>query len=65
MDVNLISQFIGSYGFPIVAFFAMLYMYNKEEIRHKEEVDNLSETIKNNTEVIKDLLAYLRGKEYE
>lgn len=63
MNVDVISQFIGSYGFPIVAFFAMLYLYNKENIRHKEEVDNLSKTIENNTSVIKDLLSYLQRSE--
>jgi len=66
MDVQVIGQLIASLGFPIVACCAMFWMVNKNEERHKDEVNGMRKTIEDNTKVlsgIKELLQVLINKE--
>lgn len=66
MDVQVIGQLIASLGFPIVACCAMFWMVNKNEERHKDELDGMRKTIEDNTNVlssIKDLIQLLINKE--
>jgi hypothetical protein len=66
MDAQVIGQLIASLGFPIVAAAAMFWMVNKNEERHKDELDNMRKTIDENTSVltsIKDLIQILINKE--
>ena len=52
MDVQVIGQLIASLGFPIVAAAAMFWMVNKQEERHKAEMDGMRKTIEDNTNVL-------------
>lgn len=66
MDVQVIGQLIASLGFPIVACGAMFWMVNKQEERHKEEMDGMRKTIEDNTNVLtslKDLIQIMINKE--
>ena len=66
MDVQIIGQLIASLGFPIVACCAMFWMVNKNEERHKEELEGMRKTIQDNTNVlssIKELIQVLINKE--
>ena len=66
MDVQVIGQLIASLGFPIVAAAAMFWMVNKNEERHKDELNGMRKTIEDNTTVlsgIKELLQVLINKE--
>ena len=66
MDAQVIGQLIASLGFPIVACCAMFWMVNKNEERHKEELDGMRKTIEDNTSVltgIKELIQLLINKE--
>ena len=66
MDVQVIGQLIASLGFPIVAAAAMFWMVNKNEERHKEEMDGLRKTIEDNTNVLaslKELIQIVINKE--
>lgn len=66
MDVQIIGQLIASLGFPIVACCAMFWMVNKNEERHKDELNGMRKTIEDNTTVlsgIKELLQVLINKE--
>lgn len=66
MDAQVIGQLIASLGFPIVAAAAMFWMVNKNEERHKDELDSMRKTIDENTSVltsIKDLIQILINKE--
>lgn len=47
--MQIIGNFISSYGFPIVACGAMFWYMNKEREDHKKEVENMTEAINNNT----------------
>ena len=66
MDVQVIGQLIASLGFPIVACCAMFWLVNKNEERHKDELDGMRKTIEDNTNVlssIKELIQLLINKE--
>ena len=66
MDAQVIGQLIASLGFPIVACCALFWMVNKNEERHKEEIDGMRKTIEDNTNVLsslKDLIQLIINKE--
>lgn len=66
MDVQVIGQLVASLGFPIVACGAMFWMVNKQEERHKEEMDGMRKTIEDNTNILtslKDLIQIMINKE--
>lgn len=66
MDVQVIGQLIASLGFPIVAAGAMFWMVNKQEERHKAEMDGMRKTIEDNTNVLvslKELIQIIVNKE--
>lgn len=66
MDVQVIGQLVASLGFPIVACGALFWMVNKNEERHKEEMDSLRKTIEDNTNVLaslKELIQIVINKE--
>lgn len=66
MDVQVIGQLIASLGFPIVAAAAMFWMVNKQEERHKAEMDGMRKTLEDNTNVLvslKELIQIIVNKE--
>ena len=66
MDAQVIGQLIASLGFPIVACGALFWMVNKNEERHKEEIDGMRKTIEDNTNVLaslKELIQLIINKE--
>lgn len=66
MDVQVIGQLIASLGFPIVACCAMFWLVNKQDERHKDEMDGLRKTIEDNTNVLtslKELIQIVVNKE--
>lgn len=66
MDAQVIGQLIASLGFPIVAAAAMFWMVNKQEERHKSEIDGMRKTIEDNTNVLsslKELIQIIVNKE--
>ena len=66
MDIQVIGQLIASLGFPIVACGAMFWMVNKQEERHKSEIDGMRKTIEDNTNVLaslKELIQIIVNKE--
>lgn len=62
MDFTVISQLIGSLGFPIVACCAMFYMYNRQTEAHKEEMNKFTEAINNNTSTINELMNLIKER---
>lgn len=65
MDVNLLTQVVGSLGFPIVACGALFYENMKTRESHKEEISKLAESLDNNTDVMNRLVSVLERKENE
>ena len=55
IDIQVIGQLIASLGFPIVACGALFWMVNKNEERHKDEMEGLRKTIEDNTNVLSSL----------
>ena len=55
MDIQVIGQLIATLGFPIVACAALFWMVNKNEERHKDEIDSIRKTLEDNTSVLSSL----------
>lgn len=53
MDPSTIGQFIGTYGFPIVACGALFWYIVKEQRDTRAVLEELKEIIKNNTSMTK------------
>lgn len=49
MDVNVITQLIGSLGFPIVCCGALFWRMIKSDEKHQQEMDKMSDALNNNT----------------
>lgn len=49
MGVDVITQLIGSMGFPIACVIAMFFFWNKEREDHKVEMQKMTEALNNNT----------------
>lgn len=49
MDVNAITQLIGSLGFPIVCCGALFWRMIKSDEKHQQEMDKMADALNNNT----------------
>lgn len=55
MDINTITQFIGTLGFPIAACCVLFWYLQKESQNHKDEMNNMKSAIDANTSIIAEL----------
>ena len=55
MDGQVIINAISTVGFPIVMCIILLYIVNKQNEEHKEEMSKIAESLNNNTLVIQHL----------
>lgn len=55
MDYSALTTLISSVGFPIVACIALFMQNSKQEIQHREEMNELKNVIENNTLILKEL----------
>ena len=55
MDINAITQIIGSLGFPVAVCLICFWYINKQEEEHKGEVSKLTDAINNNTLIMQRL----------
>lgn len=60
--INIITTLISNLGFPIACCVALFWKMSSDDKRHKEEVDELKDSIDRNTEVISQLSEHLRGR---
>ena len=66
MDGQVIINAISTVGFPIVMCLILLYVVNKQNEEHKEEMAKITESLNNNTLVIQhltDTLTNVNGME--
>ena len=66
MDGQVIINAISTVGFPIVMCLILLYVVNKQNEEHKEEMSKITESLNNNTLVIQhltDTLSNVNGME--
>lgn len=61
MDVTMVTQLIGSLGFPIVCCGALFWYLVKEKEAHKEEMKELRKSVEANTTAINSLCQHLGG----
>lgn len=62
--VRAITDAISGVGFPIVVSGALFWFMNKSNETHKEEIDKLSEAIKNNTKIVERLSIIMDRSDY-
>lgn len=60
MDINTITQFIGTLGFPIAACCVLFWYLQKESENHKQEVGQMKDAINANTSIITELKALIQ-----
>lgn len=60
MELNEIINTISNVGFPIAVCVVMFYYMNRQSEKHKEEIDNLSETLQGNTKVLTELCTLIK-----
>lgn len=65
MDVTIVTQLIGSLGFPIVCCGALFWSLVKEKDAHKEEMEELRKSVEANTTAINSLCQHLGGGKNE
>ena len=61
MDVTMVTQLIGSLGFPIVCCGALFWYLVKEKDAHKKEMEELRKSEEANTTAINLLCQHLGG----
>lgn len=61
MDVTMVTQLVGSLGFPIVCCGALFWYLVKEKDAHKEEMKELRKSVEANTTAINTLCHHLGG----
>ena len=61
-NLDVITQAIGSIGFPIVMTLIMFYFLNKEQETHKAEMNELKDVIAGNNEVLAQLKQLIEDK---
>ncbi len=65
MDINSVTQFISTLGFPIAVCLICFWYINKREEQHKDEVTELAKAINNNTLVMQKLVDRLGDDDEE
>lgn len=63
MDVGALQTLIANLGFPIACVIAMFYMWNKEREDHKEEIQEVTKAVENNTIAVTKLVEKLNREE--
>lgn len=61
-NLDVITQAIGTIGFPIVMTLIMFYFLNKEQENHKAEMKELKDVIAGNNEVLAQLKQLIEDK---
>lgn len=59
--MGAVQTLIGNLGFPIACVIAMFIMWNKEREDHKQEMNQISKAIENNTLALTQLVDLLHG----
>lgn len=65
MDITMVTQLIGTLGFPIVCCGALFWYLVKEKDAHKKEMEELRKSVEANTTAINTLCQHLGGKSNE
>lgn len=60
MDINDIVSIISNVGFPVAMCVVLLVYMNKQNEKHKEEIDKLSDALQGNTKVLTELCTLIK-----
>lgn len=62
MDITVVTNLIGSVGFPIVMCFMLYNRMDKQDQQHKEEMAKITESLNNNTVALTQLTSKLEQR---
>lgn len=62
MDINMLTQLITNMGFPIACVIALFWSWNKEREDHKQELEQITTALNNNTQALIKIEALLRDE---
>lgn len=60
MEVNEIVSLISNVGFPVAVCIALFFYMEKQNERHQNETDKLTETVQSNTKVLTELCTLIK-----
>lgn len=60
--MEALAQLVSAVGFPIAVTVYLLWYVNKQSTQHKEEMDNVTQAIQNNTLALTQLIATIEYK---
>lgn len=60
MNVETVTQFISGVGFPVAMCVALFYYMIKQRTAHSEELNNLRDTLEENTKVLTELSTLIK-----
>lgn len=60
--MEIFSSFISTLGFPIVVCAVLFWYINKQEERHKAEIDKMTTALDNNTQALDKILNKIGGE---
>lgn len=60
MSMDEFASLISNVGFPIAVCVALFYFMMKQEEKHKDETDNLRDTVEANTKVLTELCTLIK-----
>lgn len=65
MDFQSIVSAISTVGFPAIVCIILIYINWKQQERHQNEMQTMTEAINNNTVALKELITYIKKEETE
>lgn len=65
MDIQSIVNAISTVGFPAIVCIILIYINWKQQERHQNEIQTMTEAINNNTVALKELITYIKKEETE
>lgn len=61
--MDTLTTLISNLGFPIACCIALAWYIIKRDSKHSKEIEEIRKSLDNNTNVMKELLFYLKGGE--
>lgn len=60
MEIDTLTQFVSTVGFPIAMCVALFYYMVKQNDKHDKEISELTNTINQNTNVLTELTTLIK-----
>lgn len=61
MEIDSVTNIISNVGFPVAMCLLLFYYMERQNERHKQEIDKLNETLQGNTNVLTELTTLIKS----